>query len=86
MIPIKIERREPVMKWIPCKERLPRYQEVVLISIRGNGVGIGYLELDDYSSDISWVVADDDFYDGDEFELVEAWMPLPEPWKGEEDE
>lgn len=49
-------------------------------------MGIGYLELDDYSSDISWVVADDDFYDGDEFELVEAWMPLPEPWRGETDD
>ena len=23
MIPIKIERREPVMKWIPVSERLP---------------------------------------------------------------
>ena len=61
-------------QWIPCSERLPEDSSPVLITHRG-GVSYGW-------------------YNGRYFErgantnhrklqTVIAWMPLPEPWKGE---
>ena len=32
MIEIPIERREPVMRWIPCSERLPELDDEVLVT------------------------------------------------------
>ena len=57
-------------KWIPCSVRLPDKKQYVFVTIN-------YFELD--------VVMD--IWDGDMFmyygENVVAWMPLPEPYKGE---
>ena len=65
-------------QWIPVTESLPGYGEDVLLSINGvcsvgycvatNGVGV------DWYYD-GWYHPEND---------VDAWMPLPEPWKGEE--
>ncbi len=65
-----------VPQWIPCSERLPEKDEDVLCYIRCASFDyMNVLWRDDYSGD--WA-------DGDNFHHeVIAWMPLPEPWKGE---
>ena len=68
--------------WIPCSERLPEEEEYILLSFASyTGLDIGRYEKDGEN---------DNFYPGDEEEtyasyglFVNAWMPLPEPYKGE---
>ena len=72
------ERRQ----WIPCSERLPKEEEYILLSFKNyTGLDIGRYEKDGESGN---------FYPGDEEEsyasyglVVNAWMPLPEPYKEE---
>lgn len=70
MIEIPIERREPVMRWIPCSERLPEWNEHVddmVLVCYGNGS-----------------VRFNTFLKGEWCQGNPiAWMPLPEPYKGE---
>ena len=65
-------------KWIPCSERLPDVAQRVLLSGHGK-VMVGRLHsFGKYSLEptgISYIYPKD---------AIEAWMPLPEPWKGEE--
>lgn len=66
-------------QWISCSERLPDVAQRVLLSGHGQ-VMVGMLHsFGKYSLEptgISYVYPKDD---------IEAWMPLPEPWKGEHD-
>lgn len=77
---------EPEQRWIPCSERLPE-NEYVLISkkptkISGSkwSVNIAIRTADPRSRKIQWrdigfgVIQDD---------KVLAWMPLPEPYRGD---
>lgn len=62
-------------QWIPCSERLPEPNEVVLISVNGN-------------VDADWIAVDNTgygcWYRTMKYAIdIDAWMPLPEPWKGE---
>lgn len=84
------EAKEPsvdaVPQWIPCSERLPNEDEDVIVSIKGIGVRIGYLES--YCMGGEWCQRwwwEDECFDDDEFELVEAWMPLPKPYERKEE-
>ncbi len=72
MIKIPIERREPIMKWIPCKEKLPEKAGKYLVSVKNGNVYAG--TFDQYSKKFQCGAL--------------AWMPLPEPYRkeGEADE
>ena len=64
--------------WIPCSERMPTKEEQddelgVLVTL---GNGYSGLEFDYYYNGL-W-----DDWNG----YVIAWMPLPKPWKGADDE
>ena len=66
-------------QWIPCKERLPERGVSVLISHVGY-VSEDYLDVDDGTL----------FFWNSGLDLEEerqniAWMPLPKPWRGEEE-
>ena len=70
-------------QWIPCSERLPEEEEYILLSFANyTGLDIGRYENDGEN---------DKFYPGDDEEtyahyglVVNAWMPLPEPYREEE--
>ena len=69
--------------WIPITERLPETGDYILISFENFNVPqVGRYEADEDGGG--------EFYPGDEdftyksIDLyVNAWMPLPQPWKGE---
>jgi hypothetical protein len=69
---------QPERQWIPCSERLPDKTDDYLCSYNGCAV----VDICEYDPDRKeWGF----FYDGG-WKVVSnviAWMPLPEPWKGE---
>ena len=87
--------------WIPCSERLPSEEErKEWIAKNLGGIGYLYPCLVTRYSSINpdreknnpYVAKH--YYDGEDFvnngeevcsEYVVAWMPLPEPWKGDEE-
>ena len=77
------EENDRLGQWIPCSERMPEEEEYILLSFANDtGLDIGRYENDGEN---------DKFYPGDEEETyahygltVNAWMPLPEPYREEE--
>ena len=67
-------------EWILCSERLPKYEEEVIVSVRDDS---GDSTLD-YSS-CGWYACAGDFWvvDNEPNPYVIAWMPLPEPYRAE---
>ena len=61
-------------EWTPCSERLPKVGVNVLVCDIDNDIYLTHMSP--YKS----------FYDEfcDYIKNVKAWMPLPDPWKGEE--
>lgn len=80
---IKKGEENPEPQWIPCSERLPNSQETVVVSVRDETGDTRY----DYTS-CGWVTTDKEYWiiDDEINNYVIAWMPLPEPWKGGEDD
>ena len=56
-------------RWIPVSERLPEKEGYYLTTTIFKEVYCDYWNGDNF----------------DRTEMVISWMPLPEPWKGEED-
>lgn len=59
--------------WTPVGEGLPEPEQDVLICDPNGRVGVGFY----YDEDMGW----NTFYPAGD--VVVAWRPLPEPWKGE---
>lgn len=70
---------DAVSEWIPCSERLPERGEDVLITDEYGDVSIASIE---YSTPHPW----QSVYEFHIEYMVYAWMPLPEPWEGADDE
>lgn len=69
---------EPEQRWIPVTERMPEVGQTVICQCRADIMEL--LKLDscgDWFKDAEHV-----YMSG----FVLAWMPLPEPWKGEHNE
>ena len=69
--------------WIPCSERLPEKQTTVLYSLEGC-VSVAFMTDRNYTGEtveLYW----EDLETGITI-YPEAWMPLPEPWKGADDD
>ncbi len=64
-------------EWIPLTKRPPEDGERVLITYDKNVIRATWDEMRGYFYDTSAMALDRDF--------VSAWMPLPEPYKEEED-
>lgn len=71
-ISLKDEPAVEVPQWIPCSERLPVNYNNILICQRDGYVNVGYCSLNGFKDVNSYPYKD-----------VVAWMPLPEPYKGE---
>ena len=69
-------------QWIPCSERLPEYLDTVLLSTFF-GVKVGFRDHTDTYGDY-YEIIEDDADAGPHY--IYAWMPLPKPWKGDNDE
>ena len=67
---------QPEQQWIPCSERLPEKSGEYLVSGKwgDDKVSVGHCE---------YLVEDGYFSTAWNFDVL-AWMPLPEPWKGEQ--
>ena len=77
----KIEAQQ---RWIPCSERLPTKKTEVIYSLENHYVSTGYMTDRDYNGDemeLHW----EDMESG-ALIYPEAWMPLPEPYKGGQDD
>lgn len=76
MIPIPIERKEPVMRWIPCSERLPERGVYVLATLEW-----GEVTTAERLGEDKWFIYEG-AANGVDSDII-AWMPLPEPWEGD---
>lgn len=84
-----IQQMETTDKWIPCSERLPKIgeyhiSEPCLVYCKGGVYAFAELEENIFGQ-VGWNCERDDDYHEPIGEVV-AWMPLPKPWKGADDE
>lgn len=82
------EAEEAAAGWIPVAEKLPQSGKYVLMSFENFTLpAIGRYEVND-EGDGAWYLGDND--EGDTCcsvgLFVNAWMPLPEPYKAEMEE
>lgn len=73
-----IEKLLSAQQWIPVEERLPESRKSVLIYTSRNLMAVGFIDKRK-----NWYVEDGDWYCTDLTVEPIAWMPLPEPYKGE---
>ena len=75
----KLPSVQPEQRWIPVSEKLPGFGQRVLVSTANFVYEAIY-----FDEDAGWSTYNVSFKDVDESEIL-AWMPLPEPYKGEQD-
>lgn len=78
-----------IPQWTPCSERLPSDDNDYLV-VDGDGeMAVGYYRDDADAWDNScfgWLERDDEDEHPTRLGKVVAWMPLPKPWKGSDDD
>ena len=67
---------QPEQRWIPTSEKLPEYDKPVLLSTAWGKTEIGFL------TQRGWMIVACSYREFEQ-DAVVAWMPLPEPWKGD---
>lgn len=72
----EVEKRLMEMRWIPCSERLPDKPIRVQAQLDNWWIVTAYY-------DNAWHTVPDIGQDLKNDEVI-AWMPMPEPWKGEQ--
>lgn len=77
---------QPDHLWIPCSERLPdikehHVSEPCIVYCENGAYGFAELEENIFGQ-VGWNCERDDEYHEPLGEVI-AWMPLPEPWKGD---
>ena len=65
-------------RWIPCSERLPEVGRSVLFSVGGMYTAEGCMRDDGDWCQFRWSSVQ-------KRDIVDAWMPLPKPYGGEQD-
>lgn len=78
---------EPVNQWIPCDKELPEIKECFvsdpcLVYCSNGAYGISELKQNIFGEVWFECEEENDYYEG--LGEVVAWIPLPEPYKGEE--
>ena len=74
-------------EWIPCSERLPSENGDYLVTLENGVVKIlGYSTTQRTTYPKGFYYIKDGFSWRQTQNPVVAWMPLPEPWKGADDE
>ena len=68
---------QPEPQWIPCERELPEVGRSVLISVGGMYTAEGCLREDGDWTQFRWDTTQ-------RKDMVGAWKPLDEPWRGEE--
>ena len=79
-------KQQEKSRWIPVTERLPEDSQFVLMTIRRVGenynhepfISVGYIS---WNQSVWWCAHDGDCKSKDV--KVDAWMPLPEPYREE---
>lgn len=82
---------EPEPRWIPCSERLPEKGGQYLVTRGHKSCGnlwnrvyiVNYSDLMGLKKEKIWWSGDVGKSDFEKYDDVLAWMPLPEPWRGD---
>ena len=90
---------QPEQQWIPCSERLPEKEGKYLVTVRWSPNGKFRVDVVDYGHKVDdawlekeWLLSGGSAFGerwGDTIDNIEetlAWMPLPEPWRGEDND
>ena len=75
---------QPEQQWIPCSERLPKYNTPVLLALKQIGKERTIVIGERRTRKSGWYFVDIAAYDPEH--KVIAWMPLPEPYREERTE
>ena len=92
MAKLAIKKQQTAQQWIPCSERLPERNGRYLVTRGLNACGslwnrvyiINYSDLMGIKSERIWWNGNVGKSYFERIDDVMAWMPLPEPWKGEQ--